>query len=95
MIEASGLYYKYKAWSCGKHQQAAKTEIEKLKLEELGMDQLVKEAVKILMTVRDESKQKNQKIEMGWVGAKTNGKHEVISLTNFYLIEQGIIRKTF
>lgn len=71
------MCYEYKAWSVGKHRQAAKTEIEKLKLEELGMDDLVKEAARILLTVRDESKEKNLRIEMGWVGASTNGKHQV------------------
>jgi 20S proteasome subunit alpha 7 len=78
LVEPSGLCYEYKAWSVGKHRQAAKTEIEKLKLEELDMQQLVKEAVRILMTVRDENKEKNQKIEMGWVGAQTLGRHEII-----------------
>lgn len=33
MVEPSGLCYQYKAWAIGKHRQAAKTEIEKLKLE--------------------------------------------------------------
>jgi|UniRef100_A0AC35GPD3 20S proteasome subunit alpha 7 len=78
LVEPSGLCYEYKAWSVGKHRQAAKTEIEKLKLEELGMDDLVKEAARILLTVRDESKEKNLRIEMGWVGATTNGKHQVV-----------------
>lgn len=30
------------------------------------------------MTVRDESKDKNLRIEMGWVGEKTEGKHQII-----------------
>ena len=80
LIEPSGLVYEYKAWAVGKHRQAAKTEIEKLKLEDLDMQQLVKETVRILMTVRDEGKEKTQRIEMGWVGAHTNGRHEVTLL---------------
>ncbi|KAI6183578.1 Proteasome subunit alpha type-3 [Aphelenchoides bicaudatus] len=76
LIEPSGLCYEYKAWSVGKHRQAAKTEIEKLKLDELTMDQLVKETVRILITIRDEAKEKNVRIEMGWVGKNTNGRHE-------------------
>lgn len=78
LIEPSGLCYEYRAWAIGKHRQAAKTEIEKLKLEELSMDQLVKEAVRIIMTVRDESKDKNSRIEMGWVGEQTSGKHQTV-----------------
>lgn len=77
LIEPSGLFYEYKAWAVGKHRQAAKTEIEKLKLDSLSMQQLVKEAVRILITVRDESKDKNLRIEMGWVGKQTGGKHQV------------------
>lgn len=41
------------------------------------MDELVREAVRIVMTVRDETKEKNVQIEMGWVGERTGGKHEV------------------
>ncbi|CAD5215267.1 unnamed protein product [Bursaphelenchus xylophilus] len=78
LIEPSGLVYEYKAWAVGKHRQAAKTEIEKLKLEELSVKDLVKEAVRILLTVRDESKDKNLRIEMGWVGKHTNGKHQAV-----------------
>ncbi|VDD86661.1 unnamed protein product [Enterobius vermicularis] len=76
LIEPSGLCYEYKAWAIGKHRQAAKTEIEKLKLEELSMDQLVKAIICYL--VLDESKDKNLRIEMGWVGEKTEGKHQII-----------------
>lgn len=61
----------------GKNRQAAKTEIEKLNFSELTLEQAVKEAARILITVRDEAKQKNQRIEMGWVGARTNERHEV------------------
>uniref|UniRef100_F1LBE7 Proteasome subunit alpha type-3 n=1 Tax=Ascaris suum TaxID=6253 RepID=F1LBE7_ASCSU len=78
LIEPSGLCYEYKAWAIGKHRQAAKTEIEKLKLEDLTTEQLVKEAARIIMTVRDEAKDKNLQIEMGWVGENTNGKHHTV-----------------
>jgi len=79
LIEPSGLCYEYRAWAIGKHRQAAKTEIEKLKLEDLSMDDLVKEAVRIVMTVRDETKEKNVQIEAGWVGERTGGKHLTVS----------------
>ncbi|CAJ0574517.1 unnamed protein product, partial [Mesorhabditis spiculigera] len=78
LIEPSGLSYEYKAWAVGKHRQAAKAEIEKLKLEELEMEQLVKEAVRIIMAIRDENKEKNCTIEMSWVGENTKGKVEIV-----------------
>ncbi|VDM49648.1 unnamed protein product [Toxocara canis] len=78
LIEPSGLCYEYKAWAIGKHRQAAKTEIEKLKLDDLTMEQLVREAARIILTVRDEAKDKNLQIEMGWVGESTNGKHHTV-----------------
>ncbi|CAA88436.2 Proteasome subunit alpha type-3 [Caenorhabditis elegans] len=78
LVEPSGLNYEYKAWAVGKHRQAAKAEIEKLKIEELDVNQLVKEAARIIMVVRDENKDKNVQIEMGWVGEQTNGKYEEV-----------------
>jgi 20S proteasome subunit alpha 7 len=78
LIEPSGLCYEYKAWAVGKHRQAAKTEIEKLKLDELSINQLVKEIVRILITIRDDVKEKNVRIECGWVGKHTNGRHEQV-----------------
>uniref|UniRef100_A0A915Q5S2 Proteasome alpha-type subunits domain-containing protein n=1 Tax=Setaria digitata TaxID=48799 RepID=A0A915Q5S2_9BILA len=78
LLEPSGLCYEYKAWAIGKHRQAAKTEIEKLKFEDIPMQQLVKEAARIILMVRDESKDKNLQVEMGWVGDITGGKHEIV-----------------
>ncbi|CAI4232997.1 unnamed protein product [Auanema sp. JU1783] len=84
LVEPSGLSFEYKAWSVGKHRQAAKAEIEKLKLEEMDVKDLVKEAARIIMTIRDENKDKDVQIEMGWVGEHTNGKpqrvpHDVVA----------------
>ncbi|VDK63795.1 unnamed protein product, partial [Onchocerca ochengi] len=78
LLEPSGLCYEYKAWAIGKHRQAAKTEIEKLKFEDIPMRQLVNEAARIILMVRDEAKDKNLQIEMGWVGKITGGKHEIV-----------------
>jgi len=85
-IEPSGLNYQYSAWSIGKNRQAAKTEIEKLGNEcnQLTLDQLLREAIRILITVRDE-KQKNLMIEVGWVGVETNGEHRIV---NAKLVEE-------
>ncbi|EJW71101.1 hypothetical protein WUBG_17992, partial [Wuchereria bancrofti] len=78
LLEPSGLCYEYKAWAIGKHRQAAKTEIEKLKFEDIPMQQLVNEAARIILMVRDEAKDKNLQVEMGWVGEITGGKHEIV-----------------
>jgi hypothetical protein len=40
------------------------------------MQMLLQEAIRILLTVRDET-QKNLVIEVGWVGNETNGVHKV------------------
>lgn len=45
------------------------------------MKDLVKEAAKIIMAIRDENKDKDVQIEMGWVGEHTGGKHEVVHFT--------------
>ena len=59
--------YGYTGWALGKHRQSAKTEIEKLKLSDLSVDELVKEAASIIYKVRDETKDKNWKLELSWV----------------------------
>ncbi|RCN35629.1 hypothetical protein ANCCAN_18498, partial [Ancylostoma caninum] len=84
LVEPSGLCYEYKAWAVGKHRQAAKAEIEKLKLEDFDMKDLVKEAARIIMAIRDENKvtyryiDKDVQIELGWVGKHTEGRHETV-----------------
>lgn len=74
-LEPSGLAYGYYGCSIGKAKQAAKTEIEKLKVKDLPCRQLVKEAAKIIYTVHDEIKDKAFELELSWVGSFTGGKH--------------------
>lgn len=50
-LEPSGLNYGYHGCAIGKAKQAAKTEIEKLKLKEMTCKNLVKEAAKIIYQV--------------------------------------------
>lgn len=78
MIEPSGLVYGYHGWAVGKGRQAAKTEIEKLKLADMNCRDALKEAARIIHAVRDESKDKNVVLELSWVGEHTNGKHEIV-----------------
>lgn len=80
MVEPSGVCYRYYACAFGKAKQAARTELEKLKL--TGQDgkpaftceQAVKELAKILVKVHDETKDKDYEIEMIQVGVKDKAK---------------------
>ncbi|GIY60430.1 proteasome subunit alpha type-3 [Caerostris darwini] len=74
-IDPSGTSWGYYGCAIGKAKQAAKTEMEKLKLKDMTCEQLVKEAAKIIYIVHDEVKDKNFELELSWVGEVTNGKH--------------------
>jgi len=78
MVEPSGLAYGYQGWAVGKGRQAAKTEIEKLKLADMTCREALKQATRIIHAVRDETKDKNIVLELSWVGEHTNGKHEIV-----------------
>lgn len=77
-IDPSGTSWGYYGCAIGKAKQAAKTEIEKLKLKDMTCQQLIKEAAKIIYVVHDEVKDKSFELELSWVGALTNGKHEFV-----------------
>lgn len=76
MIDPSGVSYGYLGCAVGKAKQAAKTEIEKLKLKDMTCQELVKEAARIIYLVHDELKDKQFELELSWVGAHTKGFHE-------------------
>lgn len=78
MIDPSGISWGYHGCSIGKAKQAAKTEIEKLKTEELTCEELVKEVAKIIYVVHDEVKDKNFELEFSWIGKVTNGRHQLV-----------------
>ncbi|CAK9293456.1 unnamed protein product [Gordionus sp. m RMFG-2023] len=79
MIEPSGVSLGYFSCAIGKAKQAAKTEFEKLKNKDLLMKDSVKELSKILMTIHDEAKDKDNFIlEMGWAGKETKGLHHTV-----------------
>lgn len=73
LIEPSGVCYRYFACAFGKGKQGARTELEKLKLNDkekrptLTCDEAVQELSKILVKVHDDSKDKDYEIEMIWV----------------------------
>jgi len=75
MIEPSGVFYGYHGCAVGKAKQNAKTEIEKLKLENMSCKEAVKEIARIVYIVHDEVKDKAFELELSWVGANTEGSH--------------------
>uniref|UniRef100_A0A0D6R5R7 Proteasome subunit alpha type n=1 Tax=Araucaria cunninghamii TaxID=56994 RepID=A0A0D6R5R7_ARACU len=78
MIEPSGVAYRYFGAAIGKGRQAAKTEIEKLKLSEMTCRQGVVEVAKIIYGVHDEAKDKAFELEMSWICDESNRQHEKI-----------------
>jgi len=75
-IEPSGVYWGYRGCAIGKGRQLAKTEIEKLKLEEMTCREAVDEAARIIHTVHDEAKDKDFELELSWIStAETGGRH--------------------
>ncbi|CAH0399992.1 unnamed protein product [Chilo suppressalis] len=78
MLDPSGVAFSYFGCAVGKAKQAAKTEIEKLKLADLTVKDLVKEAARIIYLVHDELKDKQFELELSWVSAATRGRHEMV-----------------
>eukprot|EP00058_Branchiostoma_floridae_P024691 XP_002610181.1 hypothetical protein BRAFLDRAFT_264234 [Branchiostoma floridae] len=78
MMDPSGVHWGYYGCAIGKARQAAKTEIEKLKMADQSCKDLVKEAAKIIYIVHDEVKDKAFELELSWVGDVTNGRHEMV-----------------
>ncbi|CDO68678.1 hypothetical protein BN946_scf184652.g5 [Trametes cinnabarina] len=75
VVEPSGVAYGYRGAAVGKGRQLAKTELEKLKFDELSMKEAVMEAARIIYLVHDDNKEKDFELEMSWVGDETNGIH--------------------
>ena len=75
MIEPSGVYWGYRGCATGKGRQLAKTEIEKLDLENMTCEEAVKHAALIIHTVHDEVKDKDFELEMSWICPQSKGRH--------------------
>lgn len=84
MIEPSGVSYRYYACAYGKGRQAARTELEKLKLNAPGGEpnltckEAVKELAKIIVGVHDDAKDKEYEIEMVWVSDQGSKKAQLV-----------------
>lgn len=78
MIEPSGVFWGYNGCAVGKGRQLAKTEIEKLDLDNLTMKDAVDAAAKIIFKVHDDAKDKDFELELSWVGPESNGVHQAV-----------------
>jgi len=78
MIEPSGVSYKYFGAALGKGRQAAKTEIEKLKLSELTCWEGIVEVAKIIYGVHDEAKDKAFELELSWICDESKRQHQKV-----------------
>ncbi|ESP02957.1 hypothetical protein LOTGIDRAFT_212487 [Lottia gigantea] len=78
LIDPSGVSWGYNGCAAGKAKQNAKTEIEKLKMKDMTIRELVKEVAKIIYVVHDEVKDKAFELELSWVGEITGGKHQLV-----------------
>lgn len=78
LIEPSGVSWGYHGCAIGKAKQTAKTEIEKLKMKDMTMQDLVKEVARIIYVVHDEVKDKSFELELSWVGEATGGRHQLV-----------------
>ncbi|XP_058060234.1 proteasome subunit alpha type-3 [Anopheles bellator] len=78
MIDPSGVSCGYFGCAVGKAKQTAKTEIEKLKLADMTVKDLVLTAGKIIYQVHDELKDKDFKLELSWVCQESKGVHKSV-----------------
>jgi len=78
MIEPSGLSYGYFGTAVGKGRQAAKGELEKLKLQEMSVVEAVKEVAKIIHQVHDDVKDKDFELELSWICEASGRMHEMV-----------------
>mmetsp|Transcript_9857 Transcript_9857/g.30375 ORF Transcript_9857/g.30375 Transcript_9857/m.30375 type:complete len:255 (+) Transcript_9857:57-821(+) len=76
VIEPSGVSWGFHAAAVGKGRQTAKTELEKLKLEEMTCREALKEAARIIALVHDDTKDKPFELELAWVCEESNNKYE-------------------
>ncbi|ORX62098.1 N-terminal nucleophile aminohydrolase [Hesseltinella vesiculosa] len=78
MIEPSGLFWGYHGCAAGKGKSVAKTEIEKLKLDEMTVREAVNEITRIIYTCHDDAKDKDFELELSWICAESQFKHQFV-----------------
>lgn len=78
VVEPSGVVWGYNGCAIGKGKQLAKTEIEKLDLNEISNEQAVEEVARIIFKAHDDAKDKEFELEVSWIGPQTNNRHEAV-----------------
>ncbi|KAL0092302.1 nucleophile aminohydrolase [Phycomyces blakesleeanus] len=78
LIEPSGVYWGYRGCAVGKGKSVAKTEIEKLKMEEMTVREAVNEITRIIYTCHDEAKDKDFELELSWICPESKYKHQFV-----------------
>eukprot|EP00695_Tsukubamonas_globosa_P004026 TRINITY_DN982_c0_g1_i1.p1 TRINITY_DN982_c0_g1~~TRINITY_DN982_c0_g1_i1.p1 ORF type:complete len:271 (-),score=115.71 TRINITY_DN982_c0_g1_i1:45-800(-) len=81
VVDPSGNSFGYHGIAIGKARQAAKTEIEKLKLSELTCRQAVIEIAKMIYKVHDFVKDKEFELELGWVCDESKKQFQLVPAT--------------
>eukprot|EP01098_Paradermamoeba_levis_P004212 TRINITY_DN181_c0_g1_i2.p1 TRINITY_DN181_c0_g1~~TRINITY_DN181_c0_g1_i2.p1 ORF type:complete len:251 (+),score=56.89 TRINITY_DN181_c0_g1_i2:52-804(+) len=78
MVEPSGIFWGYFGCAIGKGKQAAKTEIEKLKLTQLTCKEAINEVARIVYLIHDDVKDKEFELELSWVCPESNNQHQFV-----------------
>lgn len=78
MIEPSGDSFGYFGAAAGKGKQVAKTEVEKLDLENLTAREAIVKLAKIIHSVHDDVKDKPFELELAWVTEETGGVYQLV-----------------
>lgn len=78
MIEPSGVHFRFHGVAVGKARQSAKTEIEKLNLDDLTCRQALEHIAHIIHLIRADSKDKGFEFEATWICQESEWKHEEV-----------------
>jgi 20S proteasome subunit alpha 7 len=73
MIDPSGSMFEYYSCTAGKGSQVCRTEIDKLKLEDLSVRDAVYQASRMLIKSREETRDKRYEIDFAWVCDESHG----------------------
>jgi len=76
MVEPSGISYGYHGVAVGQGKQLARTELENLSLKDLTAREAAIEVAKIIYKIHDDVKDKEFELELSWVCAESNGRHQ-------------------
>lgn len=95
MIEPSGTCWGYLGAATGKGRQTAKSELEKLDLGNLTIEEGVRQAAKIIYMAHEDTKDKEFELEVSWVSeSATGGLHQLVPEDVLEEAKQFAIRET-